>query len=658
MAAAPTWELRLRAQLRRADQARQAAARDPRGAAGAHRRRVRADAGGGHRPAPVVGPLPRQAEDRDVHAAREDPERDPHAARSCARSARSPTRYGRGDAELTTRQCIQLHWLELAALPDVFADLEAAGITSAGGCGDTVRNITGCPVSGLAADELFDATPVVEGATAEFYGNPAWANLPRKHKYSIASCADRCNAPEINCVSLVGVVQRRPRGLRGAGRRRPRVRSAHRARPRRLRADGGGERDPRRGHDGVERGPEVPHVAREGAAEVHGRRHRRRGHARARRGEARPHARALRAAADRRAAVRAHRRARAEAGRALVHRRARAARAHVGRPADRRRRSRRVVRRRHPPDAPAEPDRHRRLRRRVDDARAARRARPAARDERDLGQLDRLHRRAALQLLRRRDEGPPARPRRRISRRRSATQIAELRLHLDGCPHACAQHWVGDLGFQATTGKDADGQPHLGVRHLRARLARARRRRSAARSSGACASERLEPRGRGARARLARRSAPTARRSRRSSAACPTTSSAPSRASSRRRNECERRRQREHLRAARRAGGRRAVDPVRRRGAAGAARVGDRGVQPAPRDLGGVPGRRRRADRHGVQDRPERAHLHGRHRPAAARDARADRRAAREVPGPQPRTCSSPTPAQVAAHGRRARAST
>ena len=115
-------------------------------------------------------------------------------------------RYGRGDAELTTRQCIQLHWLDLASLPDVFADLEAAGVTSAGGCGDTVRNITGCPVSGLAADELFDSTPVVESATAEFYGNPAWANLPRKHKYSIASCADRCNAPEINCVSLVGVV--------------------------------------------------------------------------------------------------------------------------------------------------------------------------------------------------------------------------------------------------------------------------------------------------------------------------------------------------------------------------------------------------------------------------------------------------------------------
>jgi sulfite reductase beta subunit-like hemoprotein len=115
-------------------------------------------------------------------------------------------RYGRGDAELTTRQCIQLHWLELASLPDVFADLEASGITSAGGCGDTVRNITGCPVSGIAADELFDSTPIVDAATETYYGNPEWANLPRKHKYSIASCPDRCNAPEINCISLVGVL--------------------------------------------------------------------------------------------------------------------------------------------------------------------------------------------------------------------------------------------------------------------------------------------------------------------------------------------------------------------------------------------------------------------------------------------------------------------
>jgi sulfite reductase beta subunit-like hemoprotein len=114
--------------------------------------------------------------------------------------------YGRGDGELATRQNIQLHWLELAKLPDVFAHLDAAGITTAGGCGDTVRNITGCPLQGLAHDELFDCTPIVEEAAAFFYGNPDFSNLPRKHKYSISACVDRCNAPEINCIALVGAI--------------------------------------------------------------------------------------------------------------------------------------------------------------------------------------------------------------------------------------------------------------------------------------------------------------------------------------------------------------------------------------------------------------------------------------------------------------------
>src|SRR5262245_51607554 len=114
--------------------------------------------------------------------------------------------YGRGSGELTTRQCVQIHFLELAKLPDVFAHLEGAGITTAGGCGDTVRNITGCPLQGIAHDELFDCSEVVEEAAQFFFGNPEFSNLPRKHKYSISSCAHRCNAPEINCISLVGVI--------------------------------------------------------------------------------------------------------------------------------------------------------------------------------------------------------------------------------------------------------------------------------------------------------------------------------------------------------------------------------------------------------------------------------------------------------------------
>jgi sulfite reductase beta subunit-like hemoprotein len=116
-------------------------------------------------------------------------------------------KYGQGSGELATRQNIQIHYLKLSELPSVFADLDAVGITTAGGCGDTVRNITGCPVAGLDPDELFDASEVVEQAADFFYGNPDFSNLPRKHKYTIAACSDRCNAPEINCIALVGALK-------------------------------------------------------------------------------------------------------------------------------------------------------------------------------------------------------------------------------------------------------------------------------------------------------------------------------------------------------------------------------------------------------------------------------------------------------------------
>jgi sulfite reductase beta subunit-like hemoprotein len=114
--------------------------------------------------------------------------------------------HGRGEGELTTRQNVQLHYLELKALPDVFDRLHGAGLTSAGACGDTVRNITGCPVAGLGHDELFDPTAVLEEAAAFFYGNPDYSDLPRKHKIAITACADACAAPEINCVGLVGAL--------------------------------------------------------------------------------------------------------------------------------------------------------------------------------------------------------------------------------------------------------------------------------------------------------------------------------------------------------------------------------------------------------------------------------------------------------------------
>jgi len=113
--------------------------------------------------------------------------------------------FGREYGELTTRQNIQLHWLELAQLPEVFARLTAAGFNTAGACGDTVRNMTGCPVAGLDALELFDATPVLREAARFFDGNPDYADLPRKFKVTITACPHQCTLPEINCVALVPV---------------------------------------------------------------------------------------------------------------------------------------------------------------------------------------------------------------------------------------------------------------------------------------------------------------------------------------------------------------------------------------------------------------------------------------------------------------------
>lgn len=121
-------------------------------------------------------------------------------------------RFGRNQGELTTRQNVQLHWIRLAHLPEIFATLESAGLTTVGGCGDCVRNITGCPVAGIDRDEVFDCRPLVEEAARFFYGNREYSDLPRKHKITIATCVHQCNAPAINCIALIGVLKDGRRG--------------------------------------------------------------------------------------------------------------------------------------------------------------------------------------------------------------------------------------------------------------------------------------------------------------------------------------------------------------------------------------------------------------------------------------------------------------
>src|SRR5207244_1473716 len=114
-------------------------------------------------------------------------------------------RHARGIADLTVRQNIQLHWVTIEDLPTVFETLWRTGITTLGACGDVTRNVTGCPVAGVDADELIDASPLVHGATRMLNGNPDFYNLPRKYKITITGCRAWCAYPEINDVGLTAV---------------------------------------------------------------------------------------------------------------------------------------------------------------------------------------------------------------------------------------------------------------------------------------------------------------------------------------------------------------------------------------------------------------------------------------------------------------------
>jgi sulfite reductase (ferredoxin) len=116
-------------------------------------------------------------------------------------------RYARGVADLTVRQNIQLHWVTIESLPELLQTLWGAGLTTTGACGDVTRNITGCPLAGVDADEICDASPLAQQATRMLVGNPDFYNLPRKFKISMTGCRVWCSYPEINDVGLTAITR-------------------------------------------------------------------------------------------------------------------------------------------------------------------------------------------------------------------------------------------------------------------------------------------------------------------------------------------------------------------------------------------------------------------------------------------------------------------
>jgi len=117
-------------------------------------------------------------------------------------------RYANGIGDLTVRQNIQLHWITIEALPEVLDALWQVGLNTTGACGDVVRNVTGCPVAGVDADEIIDASPYALEISRLLAGNAEFYNLPRKFKISIAGCHSWCSYPEINDIGLTAITRR------------------------------------------------------------------------------------------------------------------------------------------------------------------------------------------------------------------------------------------------------------------------------------------------------------------------------------------------------------------------------------------------------------------------------------------------------------------
>lgn len=116
------------------------------------------------------------------------------------------TTYARDTADITDRQNIQLHWIRIEDVPEIWRRLEAVGLSSTEACGDTPRVVLGSPVAGIATDEIIDGTPAIREIVETHIGSTAFSNLPRKFKTAISGSPHQDVAHEINDISFIGVV--------------------------------------------------------------------------------------------------------------------------------------------------------------------------------------------------------------------------------------------------------------------------------------------------------------------------------------------------------------------------------------------------------------------------------------------------------------------
>jgi sulfite reductase (ferredoxin) len=111
--------------------------------------------------------------------------------------------HGRDTADVTDRQNIQYHWIQIEDVPKIWDKLEGLGLLTTEACGDTPRVILGSPVAGVAADEKIDPRWAIDTILERYIGSEEFSNLPRKFKTAISWQQDI--AHEVNDVSFIGV---------------------------------------------------------------------------------------------------------------------------------------------------------------------------------------------------------------------------------------------------------------------------------------------------------------------------------------------------------------------------------------------------------------------------------------------------------------------
>ncbi len=120
--------------------------------------------------------------------------------------------FSRGWGHITTRQNVQVHYVDLARVPEVMRRIGSVGLTSREACGDTVRNVMACHLAGACPHEVLDVTPWAEAAYEHFVRNPLGQRLPRKFKINFSGCSSDCGQAMFNDAGVVAASRTLPDG--------------------------------------------------------------------------------------------------------------------------------------------------------------------------------------------------------------------------------------------------------------------------------------------------------------------------------------------------------------------------------------------------------------------------------------------------------------